>query len=76
MNIHAIADKTTFDIKAALASPGIKAISRLMALIGIEKPSAPIKMNDLESKMAAAGLEPTKRIEVKIALSRAGLMAE
>jgi hypothetical protein len=75
MNIQAVTSKPAFNIEAALANPAIKANARLLASIGIEKPTAKISMHELETKMAAANLPAQKRIELKIALDRAGLMA-
>ena len=60
MQIHAVKDDQAFSIEAALAHPAIKLNARLLASIGIERPTAHISMRELEAKMAAANL-PTKR---------------
>jgi hypothetical protein len=76
MIIQAVTSKPSLSIEAALAHPAIKANARILASIGIEKPTARIPLRELEDKMNAAGVEPKKRIELKIALERAGLLAE
>jgi hypothetical protein len=74
--IHAVTSKPIFDIQAALAHPAVKMNARILAQIGIEKPTARIPLRVLEEKMAAAGLEPQKRIELKLCLERSGLLIE
>jgi hypothetical protein len=75
MRIQAISTQPTFDIQAALASPAVKMNARILAQIGIEKPKGRIPLRELEDKMAAANLEPKKRIELKICLERCGLLS-
>lgn len=75
MHIQAVASKPAFSIEAALEHPAIKTNARLLASIGIERPTARIPLKVLEDKMAAASLEPQKRMELKIACERAGLLA-
>jgi hypothetical protein len=75
MQIHAVTSKQPFSIEAALQSPGVKVNARVLAQIGIERPAAKIPLKLLEDKMHAANLEPKKRIELKIALERAGLLS-
>jgi hypothetical protein len=76
MNINAVADKKIVDIQAALANPAVKANARLLASIGIERPTGRISMRELESKMADANLPTLKRLELKILLDRVGLISE
>jgi hypothetical protein len=75
-SIKAVSTTKPLNIEAALASPAIKTIARVMASIGIERPTGRISMHDLETKMAAANLPTQKRLELKIALERVGLLAE
>jgi hypothetical protein len=74
MTINAVATAAPFDIKAALASPDVKAISRILAKAGIAKPTEKIKHSHLESCMTAAGIDPVERMRCKIALDRAHLI--
>jgi hypothetical protein len=74
MQIHAVTDKT-FDVQAALASPEIRAVSRILARAGVPPPSRPIDRAELNAKLEAAGLSIEKRLEIKIALERVGLLA-
>jgi hypothetical protein len=76
VNIHAVASKPAFSIEAALQNPAIKANARLLASIGIERPTARISMRHLEAKMAAADLPTQKKLELKILLHRVGLLSE
>jgi hypothetical protein len=75
MKIQAVTDKPTFDIQAALANPAVKMNARILAQIGIERPTGRIPLRELEDKMAAANLPSQKRIELKIALERCGLLS-
>jgi hypothetical protein len=74
MTINAVSTAAPFDIKAALASPDVKAISRILAKAGISKPTEKIKHSHLESCMTAAGIDPVERMRCKIALDRAHLI--
>jgi hypothetical protein len=74
VNIHAVATKPAFSIEAALQNPAIKANARLLASIGIERPTARISMRELEAKMEAAKLTTIKKIELKVLLDRVGLL--
>jgi hypothetical protein len=74
MHIQAVKSQPAFDIQAALSSPAVKANARLLASIGIERPTARISMRDLEAKMEAAKLTTMKRIELKVLLDRVGLL--
>jgi hypothetical protein len=74
MTINAVATSAPFDIKAALASPDVKAISRILAKAGIAKPTEKIKHSHLESCMTSAGIDPVGRMRCKIALDRAHLI--
>jgi hypothetical protein len=73
MQIQAIASKPSFDIQAALDSPAVRAVARVLASIGVERPTtAKIKVSVLEAKMAS--LDPVKRIEIKRSLDSVGLI--
>jgi hypothetical protein len=74
MNINAT--KPAFSIEAALQNPAVKMNARLLASIGLERPTARISMRDLEAKMADANLPTLKRLELKILLGRVGLISE
>jgi hypothetical protein len=76
MNIQAVTSKPVFNIEAALANPAVKLNARLLASIGIERPTARIPLRVLEQKMSDADVPALKRIELKVALERAGLLAE
>ena len=76
MHINAVSTKPEFNIEAALQNPAIKQNARLLASIGLERPKARISIRDLEDKMAAANVPTMKRLELKIALERAGLLAD
>jgi hypothetical protein len=75
MNINAIST-TPAAIEAALQSAEVRQISSLLASIGIEKPKSKIKLADLNAKFAAAGTPTQKRLEAKIILGRANLLAD
>jgi hypothetical protein len=74
VNISAVKDDKTFNLQAALASPDVKAVSRILARAGIAKPTEKIKHSHLESCMTSAGIDPVERMRCKIALDRAGLI--
>jgi hypothetical protein len=74
MIINAVKSQPEFSIEAALANPAVKLNARLLASIGLERPTAKIKMHDLEAKMSAANVPTLKRIELKVALEQAGLL--
>jgi hypothetical protein len=76
MHIQAISSSgPDFSIAAALDRPEVRAVSRLLASAGIEKPTAKIPRHEFEAKLRASSLTPEQRIEAKIALERAGLIA-
>ena len=73
--IHAIATQPTLDIRAAMASPEVRAVSRILAAAGVKAPTAgPIPHSHLESCMCSAGVSPEERMRCKIALDRAKLI--
>jgi hypothetical protein len=74
MRIQAIATQPMFDIKAALASPEVRAVSRILAKAGVAQPTGKIPHSHLESCMSAAGVSPQERLQCKIALDRARLI--
>jgi hypothetical protein len=74
MIINAVKSQPEFSIEAALANPAVKLNARLLASIGLERPTAKIPLRVLEDKLAAASVPTMKRLELKIALERAGLL--
>jgi hypothetical protein len=72
--IHAIATQPTFDIKAALASPEVRGVAKILAKAGVAQPTGKIPHSRLESCMCSAGIDPTERMRCKIALDRAKLI--
>jgi hypothetical protein len=75
MRIQAIATEPTFDIKAALASPEVRGVSKILARAGVAPPTmGKIPHSHLESCMCSAGIDPTERMRCKIALDRAKLI--
>jgi hypothetical protein len=78
MNIERIKAVSTpsFDIKAALASPEVRGVAKILAAAGVAQPTRPIPLAELNEKLSAAGVSVEKRLAVKIALSRVGLLAD
>jgi hypothetical protein len=75
MKIQAISTQPTLDIRAAMASPEVRAVSRILAAAGVKAPTAgPIPHSHLENCMSAAGVSPEERMRCKIALDRAHLI--
>ena len=77
MNIQSIraVSTTPLDIKAALASPEVRAVSRILAKAGVKVPTtSKIPHSELESCMCSAGITPEERMRTKIALDRAKLI--
>jgi hypothetical protein len=73
--IHAVTTQPSFDIKAAMASPEIRAVSRILAKAGVQAPTTSrIPHSHLESCMCSAGIDPQERMRCKIALDRAHLI--
>jgi hypothetical protein len=75
-SIKAVSSQKPLTIEAALQNPAVKANARLLASIGIERPTGRISMRELEAKMAAADLPTQKKLELKILLERVGLISE
>ena len=67
---------TPLNIAAALASPEIRAVAKILAAAGVAQPTRPIPLGELNEKLTAAGVSTEKRIAVKIALGRVGLLAD
>jgi hypothetical protein len=78
MNIQRIRAVSTpsFDIKAALTSPEVRGVAKILAAAGVSPPTRPIPLAELNEKLSAAGVSAEKRLAVKIALGRVGLLAE
>jgi hypothetical protein len=74
MQIHAVTDKTTFDIKAALQHPEVKGVARILAKANIAQPTSRFKASELETSLAESVLTPQERIAAKLALDRAKLI--
>jgi hypothetical protein len=77
MDITAVLDTTEkFDIRAALSSPEIRGrIGRLMAKAGFAKPTCQFQLHELDAQLASSGLTVAERLECKVGLNRAGLIA-
>jgi hypothetical protein len=75
MNITAIADDKTFSLEAALAKLD-KPAFRLMTAVGVGLPQAKIPVAALDRQLAASRLTTQQRLELKVSLSRVGLLAE
>jgi hypothetical protein len=73
MNLHAVTEPVA--ITAALQTPEVRAVARLMASAGIERPTAKFNLFDLDRKLDASRLTTNERIQCKLALERAGLIA-
>ncbi len=74
MTITADADKS-FSIEAAVARLA-KPAFRLLHAAGIETPKAKIEVGALDLQLASSKLNAEQRIELKLSLSRAGLLSE
>jgi hypothetical protein len=74
-SIKAVSTTPPLDIKAALASPEVRAVSRILAKAGVQAPTTSrIAHSHLESCMCSAGVSPEERMRCKIALDRAHLI--
>ena len=74
MKIQAISTQPPLDIRAALASPEVRSVSRILAKAGVAQPTGKIPQSHLESCMCSAGVSPQERLQCKIALDRAHLI--
>jgi hypothetical protein len=79
-NIRAVAAENSKTKSASIADVVDKqlwGLSRVMAQAGVELNSVnKISASALSKKLKAAGIESQRRLEVKIALERAGLLAD
>jgi orotate phosphoribosyltransferase len=79
-NIRAVAAENSKAKPASIAAAVDKqlwGLSRVMAQAGVELNSVnKISASALSKKLKAAGIESQRRLEVKIALERAGLLAD
>jgi hypothetical protein len=73
-SIRAVSTTPPLDIRAALASPEVRAVSRILAKAGVAQPTGKIPHSHLESCMCSAGIDPQERMRCKIALDRAKLI--
>lgn len=67
MHINAVTDDKTFDIAAAAR--------RLMAQADITIGGKKLSTAELDAKLSAAGMNTMSRLQLKIALERANLLA-
>jgi hypothetical protein len=72
MQINAIATAPT-NIQAALASPEVRAVAKLLAAADIAI-TKPLSIAELDTMLAGKGLRTSDRIQLKSALSRAGIL--
>jgi hypothetical protein len=73
MNINAVATPE-FDIQAAVAKLP-KTAYRLMAAAGVAVPTGKLTVAEVDAKLADSRLTLDQRIELKVSLDRAGLLA-
>jgi hypothetical protein len=73
--INAIADtaKPSFSIEAAMASKEMLAVRSLMAAANIA-PTGKIIVAELDAKLANSRLSTQQRLELKVAMTRAGIL--
>jgi hypothetical protein len=71
--LNAVADKATFDISAAMASKEMLAVRSLMAAANIA-PTGKIIVAELDAKLANSRLSTQQRLELKVAMTRAGIL--
>jgi len=69
----AIIEDTPSSIQAALASPEIRSIGRLLASADVTI-TKQVSIAELDAKLADKGLTTVQRIQIKASLSRAGLL--
>jgi len=72
MKIHAVTDDA-LAMQAALATPEMRNIIPMLRAQGVTI-TGRIALRELDAKLAATALSTTQRIQVKSALSRAGLL--
>jgi hypothetical protein len=75
MHITANIDTKAFDIKAALARPEGRVISRLMTMADIELPKGKLAVADLDRQLAGSKLTIEQKLELKVALDHVGALA-
>ncbi len=74
MHINAVTDDKTFDIAAAAQKLPPDA-RRLMAQADITIGGKKLSTAELDAKLSAAGMNTMSRLQLKIALERANLLA-
>jgi hypothetical protein len=72
-SLHAVADQQ-FSIEAAIAKLS-KPAYRLMAAAGIDVPAKKLTVAEVDAKLAGSHLTLDQRLELKVSLERAGLLA-
>jgi hypothetical protein len=75
MKIQAIATERAFNIEAAMASPEIRQFKSLMARADIH-PTKSMTLADIDRRLTAAEIPLQARLALKIAMHRAGLLAD
>jgi hypothetical protein len=73
MQINAVTERPTFDISAALGSREMTAVRSLMAAANIA-PTARITVAELDQKLADSRLSTLQKLELKVAMTRAGIL--
>ena len=76
MQIRAIATTTEpLDIRAAMQSPEVRSVARLLARADIEPPTErKFELADIDAKLKLSNLSIQERIAMKVALTRAKLL--
>jgi hypothetical protein len=74
LKFNAVSDTSTFNIAAAMANREIVARRSIMAAVGLTNMKAPITLFDLDARLADSKLNNNQKLELKIAMSRAGLI--
>ena len=72
--MRAVAEPT-FSITAALARPEIRVCRSMMAAADID-PTGRLTLAEVDRKLSQSRLRPADRIQVKLALTRAGILAD
>jgi hypothetical protein len=72
-NLNAVA--APFDITAAMASKAMLSVRSLMHAAAIE-PKGRMSVREVDAALQGSRLSSTQRIELKLAMDRAGLLTE
>ena len=74
LKFNAVSDTSTFNIAAAMANREIVARRSIMASVCLTNMKTPISLHDLDARLADSKLNNSQKLELKIAMSRAGLI--